>query len=122
MTRTASIFFSCQIHKICCQCAAQFSDTSSCLFCKKLSLRYYEKSSGKCYINPYHLLLHQRQSSSNCDDSSSLQSRGNTIDSQSGLSLTSSYSGTNDSFWDYYMSDSATDLSTKSSVNNSSNR
>ena len=116
MTNTASIFFTCKKHKICYHCSNQFSDISSCPFCKKLKLRYYERDSGKCYINTNHLLLHQHQSSSKKSEQSSLSnvSIANHIDLSSSLSTENSKMD-EESFWKIFLSGSPSNLSTESS-------
>lgn len=117
MTSTASIFFTCKKHKICYNCSHHFSDISSCPFCKKLKLRYYERDSGKCYININHLLLHQNQSSSIQTEQSSLlnASISTHLDLSSSLS-TENTKMNEESFWKMFLSGSPSNLSTESST------
>ena len=52
MTRKASIFCSCNIHKMCCRCCCRLVSMRSCPLCGSLRVRSLEKQTGRPYITP----------------------------------------------------------------------
>ena len=52
MTRKASIYCSCNMHKMCCSCCCRWASMRCCPLCRPLRIRSLEKRTGRPYITP----------------------------------------------------------------------